>query len=109
MRSDYHVVLMVSAAVDTPASAFDPVKLRSMSDDAVLAEIVLLLRKAIPHELATCELHSSLTDDLGIDSLGIYELIMEVEDRFGIKMSDEHLASLKTIADFVALIRNNVD
>jgi acyl carrier protein len=109
MRLDYHGVLLASAAVAPPASPFDPVELRSMSDDALVAEIVSLLRKVVPHELGACDLHSSLTDDIGIDSLGSYELMMDAEDRFGIEISDEQLANLKTIADIVALIRNNVD
>lgn len=93
------------ASSDSP---FDPEELRTISDDALAAEVVMLLRKVVPHDIEAWDLHSSLTDDIGIDSLGSYELMMDAEDRFGIEISDQQLASLKTIGDIVTLIRQNV-
>jgi len=43
-------------------------------------------------------------DDLAADSLDLYELVMELEDTYGIKLSEEDAAQIETVgqaADFV--------
>ena len=40
---------------------------------------------------------TNLIDDIGADSLDIVELIMELEDEFGIKISDEDAVKLDTV------------
>ena len=40
---------------------------------------------------------TNLVDDLGADSLDVVELIMELEDEFGITISDEDAAQLYTV------------
>ncbi len=44
---------------------------------------------------------TNLIDDLGADSLDVVELIMELEDEFGITISDEDAAQLYTVARIV--------
>ena len=46
----------------------------------------------------------SLTDDLGADSLGVLELVMELEAAFGIDVPDARMEDVKTVADVVALV-----
>jgi acyl carrier protein len=44
-------------------------------------------------------------DDLDADSLDLYELVMELEDTYGIKVSEEEAARIETVGqavDFVA-------
>ncbi|MEO6366620.1 MAG: acyl carrier protein [Steroidobacteraceae bacterium] len=41
---------------------------------------------------------------LGVDSLGLIELMFEVEDRFGITLPDDQAPALVTIADVVNYI-----
>ena len=40
---------------------------------------------------------TNLIDDIGADSLDIVELIMALEDEFGIKISDEDAVKLDTV------------
>ena len=46
----------------------------------------------------------ALEADIGLDSLEIVQLGMEVEELFGIELSDEQVAGLETIGDAVRLI-----
>ena len=44
---------------------------------------------------------TNLIDDLGADSLDVVELIMSLEDTFGISISDEDAAQLYTVRRIV--------
>ncbi len=45
-----------------------------------------------------------LFDDLGADSLGTIELVMALEEGFGVEMPDDDAASLTTVAEAIALV-----
>ena len=47
---------------------------------------------------------TSLSEDLGADSLDIVEMMMSIEETFGIEIADEDAKEFKTIADVVAYI-----
>ncbi|MCL6106701.1 MAG: acyl carrier protein [Actinobacteria bacterium] len=50
-------------------------------------------------------LEASFQDDLDADSLDLVEVIMEMEDKFSIKISDEEAEKIRTVGqavDFVA-------
>ena len=44
---------------------------------------------------------TNIVDDLGADSLDVVELIMSLEDSFGITISDEDAAELSTVGRIV--------
>ena len=47
---------------------------------------------------------ASFMDDLGADSLDTVELIMEMEEEFGIEIPDEEAEKLATVGDAVKYI-----
>ena len=47
---------------------------------------------------------SKLVEDLGADSLDMVEILMTLEDEFGVSISDEDALNLKTVADIVSYI-----
>ena len=47
---------------------------------------------------------SSLIDDLGADSLDVVELVMKMEEEFGIEIPDEEAEKIKTVNDVVQYI-----
>ena len=47
---------------------------------------------------------ASFQDDLDADSLDLVELIMELEDQFGVKISDEDAQSIQTVGQAVDYI-----
>ena len=44
---------------------------------------------------------TNIVDDLGADSLDIVELIMSMEDEFGLSISDEEAAELTTVGKLI--------
>lgn len=48
--------------------------------------------------------HSKLAEDLGADSLDTVELIMKLEEEFGIEIPDEDAEKIQTFGDVVAFI-----
>ena len=55
------------------------------------------------------DMDSNFVNDLGADSLGIVELILELEDEFDIEISDEHAEKMLTVGDVYTYLDNNVD
>lgn len=51
-------------------------------------------------------LDKSLVEDLNADSLDLTELIMTIEERFGIEISTQQAEKLKTVGDVVAFIES---
>ena len=49
-------------------------------------------------------LSASITEDLGADSLDIMDLIIEIEDSFGVKIEDSRVKDIKTVGDIVSVI-----
>lgn len=54
-------------------------------------------------------LETSFRDDLNADSLDLVELIMALEDEFGLEIEDEDLDSIKTVGDAVEYIKQNLE
>lgn len=63
-----------------------------------------VLMEAIHVDGDIIKLESNLKDDLGIDSIAAVELSLELETEFDIRIEDEELAKLVTVADIVALL-----
>jgi acyl carrier protein len=56
----------------------------------------------VPAEEITAQ--TRFKDDLDADSLDLYELVMELEDTYGIKVSEEEAARIETVADAVDFV-----
>ncbi len=52
-------------------------------------------------------LESSFIEDLGADSLDIVELIMALEEEFGLEIPDDEAEKISTVNDAVEYIREN--
>lgn len=63
------------------------------------------VRDALAHQFEvdpeTITMDTNLVDDLGADSLDVVELIMSLEDIFGISISDEDTTQLYTVGRIV--------
>ena len=62
-------------------------------------KVIKLVAEATKIDSAKITSGSSFIDDLNLDSLDIVELMMKMEDEFGIEIPEEDAESLKTIKD----------
>lgn len=51
---------------------------------------------------------ASFLEDLGADSLDVIELIMAIEDNFGIEIPDEDIEKVVTVGDAVRYIKKKI-
>ena len=51
---------------------------------------------------------SDIIKDLGLDSLDIVDMLMSVEETFSVTIDDGDVAEMKTVADVVKFIEDNV-
>ena len=65
-----------------------------------------VLMEAINVDEDMIKLEANLNDDLGIDSLAAVELSLELETEFDVRIEDEELAKLVTVADIVSLLES---
>lgn len=49
---------------------------------------------------------SEIIKDLGADSLDVVEMLLELEKEYGVEITDEQAAELKTVGDIVKLVEN---
>ena len=53
-------------------------------------------------------MEASIIDDLGADSLDVVDLVMSLEDEFGVEIPDDQVENIKTVGDIVKYIEENV-
>ncbi|AHM56489.1 acyl carrier protein 2 [Peptoclostridium acidaminophilum DSM 3953] len=58
-------------------------------------------------DLDTIKKESSLINDLEADSLDAVEIIMAIEDEFGVEIPDEDAEKFKSIGDIVSYVEEN--
>ncbi len=52
---------------------------------------------------------ASFESDLEVDSLGVVELLMAMEDEFGVKIPDEEAEAIQTVGDAINLISGKLN
>jgi acyl carrier protein len=76
-----------------------------LSRDDVLQKVRQHLSTELEIPLDQISESTRMREDLDADSLDLYELVMELEDTYGISVSEEEAADIETVAqaaDFVA-------
>jgi len=63
--------------------------------------IINLLAEKLGYEKAEINENQDLINDLGIDSLDMVEIIIGVEEEFGLKIDDKEVDGIKTVEDLI--------
>jgi acyl carrier protein len=69
-----------------------------------IMDIIVEQLKVSPEEVTP---EASFLEDLGADSLDLVELIMAMEEEFGLEISDEDAEKIQTVQDTIDYIREH--
>jgi acyl carrier protein len=71
-------------------------------------EVLTLVREHLAEELeidiGRITEEARFKEDLDADSLDLYELVMELEDRYGVVVSEEQATRIRTVGDAVGFV-----
>lgn len=77
------------------------------------ADIESRLRDVLVSELgldaAKINLEANFEQDLDVDSLGVVELLMAMEDEFGVKIPDDEAEHIHTVGEAVDLVHTKLN
>ena len=75
-----------------------------MTKIEILELIKPVLHKCLLDDDIVIELDSHLYDDLGLDSMGTVDFVVNIESDFDITLSESEIQSIKTVQDAVNMI-----
>jgi len=76
-----------------------------MSVETKVREIIVEQLGVNPEQVTP---EAAFVDDLGADSLDTVELVMALEEEFGLEIPDEEAEKLTSVGDAISYIENNM-
>jgi acyl carrier protein len=76
----------------------------ALSQQEVLAGLAQLVNDETGIAADAVQMDKSFTDDLDIDSISMMTIVVNAEDKFSVKIPDEEVKNLVTVADAVNFI-----
>ncbi|MBD5086815.1 MAG: acyl carrier protein [Clostridiales bacterium] len=74
----------------------------------VLEKLSKIIAEQLGMEQSKITNTTSLKEDLQADSLDVVEIIMAIEDEFGIQVDDNDALAFKTVGEVVSYIEKNL-
>lgn len=72
--------------------------------ETMYEKVQAILARQLRVDPAIVTLETQIKKDLGADSLDILQLLMRIEDQYGITIPDKALATFQTVGDVVAYL-----
>ena len=66
-----------------------------------------ILAKQLQIDADKITMTTDIAEDLGADSLDVVEMLMTIEEEFGVTVPDDDVMAFKTLGDVVAYLENN--
>ena len=78
------------------------------SPEQILATLKKIARDKLDLDVQKVDINMSVVDDLGLNSLTIFDFIYETEKTFQIELDEKSLLKVKTVSDMIDLIHKNL-
>ena len=72
-------------------------------------KVISIVSEAANVEIANIKPETSFVDDLNLDSLDMVEMMMKMEEEFGVEIPEEKTEELKTINDVTSYLKTNAN
>lgn len=73
----------------------------------VLEKVKAILAEQFDVEEDKVTADTDLQEELGADSLDVVDLLMSIEDEFGVEVPDDEIENIKTVGSLVSYIEAN--
>ena len=73
----------------------------------VFERIRQILAEQLDMEEDKITMESDIVEDLEADSLDVVDLVMTMEDEFGVEVPDDKIESFRTVGDIVRYVEDN--
>ena len=73
----------------------------------MLEAVKEILSKQLRVDINSITEETNIVDDLGADSLDVVEMLMTIEQEYGVVVPDDVIATFKTVRDVARYIENN--
>jgi len=77
------------------------------SEQEILAGLAEIVNEETGLEPSDVQSEKSFTDDLDIDSLSMMTIVVNAEEKFGVRIPDDEVKNLTTVGDAVSFIAKN--
>lgn len=78
-----------------------------MTKEEILGQMKDMLVEQLGVDEGDITMEASFQDDLDADSLDLVEMIMEMEDKFGVKIPDDEAEKIRTVGEAVEYVAAN--
>ena len=72
----------------------------------IFEKVKQLIADQLDADVDSIQEGSSITDDLGADSLDVVDLVMAIEDEFNVEIPEDEVENIKTVGDIVKYIED---
>jgi acyl carrier protein len=72
-------------------------------------KVISIVSEAANVDVGNIKAETSFVDDLNLDSLDMVEMMMKMEEEFGVEIPEEKTEDLKTINDVMAYLKENAN
>ena len=79
-----------------------------MNTEEVFEKVKAIIVEQLGVAETSVEMEASFIDDLGADSLDIVELVMALEEEFGLEIPDADAEKVVTVGDVVDYIKDHI-
>lgn len=78
-----------------------------MADEEIADRVATIISDQLDVEKDKVQPETNFINDLGADSLDIVELVMELEEEFGMSIPDEDAEKIKTVGEAIEYIKQH--